>query len=544
MAVVIGTAGRLTRPKKGAQPRRGKSVECGPFIGLRDSLDPSISSDPKRAFVMENMYPLELDKESTFVGRPGFAVAGAQGGAANKRTGQCVGQFTTNAGTEYTFRIIGGQGIQTYNWSTDTWSTVVSVANLTTASVTLSETAHIGFVVFTNLVIFSDGVNVPFSWTGASGAGGVVSLTASPVLYGQPTTYYSKLAGIKNAERNVWVYSEENDSTIGYETAPYANTWQLTTTSRDAFTAIIGTNERLYYLRDYSSGAVSGAVTPEFQSDGTKEGLDETIGSLSPWAVVYRDHRVFFLDARARPHVIDSGRVIPCWEDIHETLGSIDLTKLSNAIACYDATTQLVLFGVTEIGQTNPSCIFVFNPVLTTPVAVWRGFTFQAMAVVKNGSGVPTLMHLSDDGYAYTHGLPDGTTWSDALVAGTNPIRHTVEGPHMAVSSRYEKKFVRADVILRADSNATSLYMSYNTPYGSSTPQSASVSGSGARYGTAIYGTDTYAYATVERHVPFGLNGQGRWIRPRLQHEVAGERFGVATISVEQIGAGDSAVAD
>jgi len=540
-----GTAGVLTRPKAYRAPVRGKIITFGPLLGLRDSLDPMVSSDPQRAFVIENMYPLELDKPSTFVGRPGFDQAGSQLGATNKRTGQLLYQFTTTSGTEYTVAIVGGQGIYTYNWATEAWTQVVSVANLTTASVTLSETARCYAVTFANKLVIHDGVNKPFSWDGTSGAGGLTSLTAASVWYGQPTVYYNKIVAIQNADRTVIEWSEENDPTTGYETAPYSNSWQLVQTATGALYRIEGTNDALYFFRATSSGKVTGAITADFQSDGTKEGVDESVGTLSPGGAVSRDGRVFFLSDRARPYSVVPGQVgaTPYWEDIHETLRAIDTTaaQLAEAITVYDPSTQLVLFGVTEVGQSDPSAVIAFNPVLNIPVSVWRGFTFHQLAVVKNGSGIPVLMHLSADGYAYDHGLPlVGTLWSDELNAGTNPIRHTVETVHLGASSRDEKRFTRADFLLRADGNATSIFVRHETPYGTSSTQSATLSGVGSRYDTAVYDTDLYAYDTVERHKPFGTNATGRWIRLRLQHEVAGEVFGFVSGSVESLPMGDA----
>lgn len=524
------------------QPRRVRKFQVGPLLGLRDSYDPFVSSDPQRAVVIENMYPIELDKPSAFVGRPGFDQAGAQLGATNKRTGQLVYQFTKQDGTEYTVAIVGGQGIYTYNWSTEAWSQVVTVANLTTASITLSETARCYAVTFADKMVITDGVNKPFTWDGTSGAGGLASLTNAPVIYGQPTVYYNKLFGIKNTERNVIVWSEENDPTIGYETAPYSNSWQLVQANVGALFVIVGTNEALYYFRANSIGAIRGAVTPEFSTDGTREGVSETVGTLSPAGVVYKESRLYFVDSRARPHVIQPGAgATPHWEDIHETLRSIDTTaaNLAEADCVYDPTTQLVLFGLTELGQSDPSGFIVFNPVLNIPVAVWRGWTFHRIGVVKNGSGVSVLMHLSTDGYAYDHGLPTGSLWTDELNAGNQAIRHAVETCHVGTDSRFEKRFIRADVLFRAESDVTSLSVNYQTPYGPSTAQTASYSGQGARWDLFNWDAEPWASDTVETHKPFGLAGVGRWMRLRLAHEVAGEKFGFEAATIEYTDAGD-----
>lgn len=531
----------LSRPIAKQPPPPPAVLRAGPFLGLRDSLDPMVSSDPQRAVVIENLYPLELNKPSTFVGRPGFTQAGAQGGAVGKLTGQLVYQFTKDDGTEFTCRIVGGQGIQTYNWATDTWTTVVTVANLATASITLSETAKCRAITFTNKMLVSDGINSAWTWDGTTGAGGLVSLTNAPVFYGKPTTYYAKAAGISATTRNVIDWSEEQDPTIGYEMPIYNDTWALIQSDPGQLFTLHGTNEALYYQRAHSTAAIYGAVTTEFKTDGTRAGVDESVGTVSPDGLAFKGSRGFFVDAKARPHIIQPGAGLKeCWQDIHETLAGIDLSLLGTAITLYDERTQLILFCLPEVGQSIPSCIIAFNPVLDLPVAVWRGFTFQDIAVVKNGSGTPTLMHLSNDGYAYAHGLPDGSVWSDGLHSGAVAIRHTIDSAHMGTDVVGEKAFMRSDVLIRADANASSISASYETPYGTSVSQMASVSGGSSRWDIAVFDTDVFSANTVERHVPFGLNGTGRWIRLRLTHEVLGEAFGVESMAAFYKPVGDT----
>lgn len=523
--------------------RRGQTpslYRAGPFIGMRDSLDPT-TADPGRAMLLQNVYPLELDKPSAFDGRPGFQQAGAIGGDTNKRTGQLVYQFTKLDGTEYTVRIVGGQGIQTFNWSTRAWSTVVTVANLTTASVTLSETARCYAVTFADLMVISDGVNTPFAWDGASGAGGLTKMTNCPVIYGQPTVYYSKLFAIKNAERSTIVWSEENAVNTGYEAGGYNNAWTLGQTEQEPLYAITGTNEALYYFRARSSGYVAGEVSDNFTTDGTHEGVSQTEGTVSPAAVVYHGNQIYFLDADARPQVVVPGAgVRPIWEDLRQSIALMDPAELVDAVGVYDPTTRLVLFAMAEDAQTIPSAILVYNPVLNVPVAVWNGFTLNTMGVVKNSSGTPVLMHLGSDGYAYDHGTADGTLWDDGLNSGTVAITHAVEGPHLGADDRQDKHFRRMDWLLRSSTGASGMSVSYRTPRANSTPMSASIGATGsALWGFFNWGVGTWSSATAERHLALSIHGQGRWIRPRIAHSVLTERFGVETVSVEAIPQGD-----
>lgn len=506
---------------------------------MRDSTNPEVSKDPRRAVLIENMVPTELDKPSAFVGIPGFAPLGAQGGASAKRTGQAVGQFTTEAGVEYTFRVIGGQGIQTLNWITSTWTTVVSVANLTTQSVTLSETARVYWLKFNNKILFSDGTNTPFTWDGQSGTAGIVKLTNCPALYGQPTMYYSKVVGIKAAERNVIVWSEEQDETIGYEQAAYNNVWALIQSSEGPLTQVIGTNEALYYIRDRSIASVSGAITKTFQTDGTRAGISETTGSFSPSGATYVNKRLFFLDTSARPHITQGPDVKPkeVWEDVAETLKSFSqaATDLAKAIAFFDERFKVACFALVEVGQTSPSAILVYNPVLDVPVAIWRGsFPIDAIAIVKNGSGTEVLMHLDNNGYSYLHGLPDqaNPVLNFHTSTTTSAIRHTIEGPHCGTSLFEEKTYSRVDMALRGDGDASQVGFQCITPYGTSAQQTTEVSGGGAHLDEFVLDTDVLADVTVQVHAAFGISRTARWVRPRISHEVLDEVFGFEALSI------------
>jgi len=128
----------------------------------------------------------------------------------------------------------------------------------------VSTSARIYSCVLADQIIFSDGVNTPFMWSGAA----FTVLANCPVLYGQPRIHYAKLFGIKAVKRNTIVWSEENDPTIGYEAGIYNNGWELVQTRAEGLHALFATNEALYYFRERTIGAIRGEVTPDFRSDG------------------------------------------------------------------------------------------------------------------------------------------------------------------------------------------------------------------------------------------------------------------------------------
>lgn len=527
-------------PRTRYKPPKQVTYDAGPFKGMRDSLDPA-SADPAKAFLLQNCYPLDSERNYAVVGRPGFQQAGSQLGGGS-RVGQLVFQFTKLAGTEITLSIVGGK-LYTFNWGTRVWTESVTAANFATASITLDANANVYGVTFTDCVVFSDGVNVPWKWDGTAGAAGLTKLTSCPVLYGQPVVYYAKLFGIKATERSTFVWSEENDATIGYEAGGYNNAWELGQTDQEPLNVLVPTNAALYYFRSRSVGVIQGAVNDDFQTSGVHDSVSSVAGSQSPGACVYYDGKIVFLDANFTPYVLTPGSgVTTLWGDLKETIGGLDRQYVTSATGIFDRSTFLILLGVVETGQSIPSALLVIDPDATTgpaePIAIWRGFTFQAMATVKNSSGQPLVMHLSNDGYAYDHGLPGGILWSDAFNAGTQAITHIVEPSAMGNDVEIEKLFTRLDMTFRTTSPLTNVGIAYETTrtLAASTPVTPpSLTGAFSLWDTAVWDTNSWSAVSVDQHLAVGLNAQGRWIKPIVRHSTAGEQFGLSTMRVTAV---------
>lgn len=473
------------------------------FRGMKDSADPQ-TADPTYARLIQNCYPLDGGLGARLIGRPGLAQIGAQIGAAGRVQG--IYQFTKISGTEYTIVIAGGK-FYTYNWTTNVFTEDAP------AAATISTTATCYFVTISDVVVISDGVNTPWTWDGTTD----VVLTACPVLYGQPTIYYAKMFGIKNTERSTVVWCEEADPTTGYEYAGYNNAWTLGQTDQDPLFALLGTNEALYYWRARSIGAIRGAVDADFINSGTREGVSQTVGTSSPDGIAIDGGNAWFMDTDNRPTglSIAGGRLnTSSWKDVRETLSSWDETKLSKSRACYDPQTNLVLVGAVADSSTECDRYVAVDADSGDIAGIWLGWTSTAMSTVKNAAGKPTILHGSVNGYVYQHGTPDGTLWNDALNAtdgGTAAIAHKVTGAHLGAHMYLAKRFVRWDVSVWAETDMA-LTLSYKTPRGAPASQSKTV--------------DLSSFP-VEYHVSIGLDGDGRWILPTIEHANASQRFGL-----------------
>jgi hypothetical protein len=479
------------------------------FKGMRDSEDPQVA-DPQYAKLLQNVYPIDSGMGARVVGRPGYAVLGAQLGTGATRRVQGFYQFTKLNGTEYTICIAGGK-FYVLTWGTSTWT------EDTPAAATISTTAQCYFVTIADKVVISDGVNTPWTWDGAADA----VLTNCPVLYGQPTIYYAKLFGIKNTERSTIVWCEEGDPTTGYEAGGYNNAWTLGQTDQDPLFGIRGSNEALYYWRERSIGSIRGAVDADFINSGTQEGVSTTVGTKSPDGIVVGPDDFYFMDADGKPRSlsIGGGRLDDrTWRYLRETIPDFDESKLDKSHAVYDPHKNLVLLGCVLDGSTECDRYVAVDVASGEIAGLWysttAGWTATAMGMVKNASKVPVILHGTDNGYVYLHGLPTGSTWNDAANAtdgGTAAISHAVTGSALGATMYVDRKFMRWDISLWCETDMA-LTLSYTTQRGTPTAQTKTV--------------DLSSFP-VEYHIAIGLNGNGRWIVPSISHSSGSERFGL-----------------
>lgn len=540
MPVRTGSTRQSLRRNYGARSKRVR-YPVGPFSSMQDSLDPT-TSQPNVARKLTNMYPIAPHDASRIVGRPGFAQLGAQLGSSGRRTPQLFYQFTKLDGTEYTVAIVGGH-FYTLNWSTSTWTEVVSGANFSSASITLSQTARCYAVTFADTMVVSDGVNLPWTWDGTSGASGLTSLTNAPVFFGKLTVHYGKLFGIKNAERSTFVWSEENTPNTGYEAGGYNNAWTLGQTDTNALFALQGANEGLYVLRARSSTIIYGEVTTNFSSTGTREAVSPTLGTTAPASVFHDGRFLMFMSADGEPCAIPPGsEPISFFEAFRETVDGLDPAAFDDVEGLLDPVLGTARFCCKEAGTEGRRTQLVLHQSEGSghphPIAVFTGIPIYRVGVVENGDGEPRMLHGDDSGYVYEHGTPNGATWDDAFNGDTVAISHSAKLPFVGTDSLdIEKHFDRIDLELyvRTGITAFSLNVLTHASYATPTvigPIEAGSDAAFALWDVAQWDDALWSAVSLNAHVAVGLDSFGPYLDVEITHAVAGEQFGLQSAVV------------
>jgi hypothetical protein len=439
------------------------------------------------------------------------------------------------AGVRTTTVICGGK-IYEFDWSTETFTEVVTAANLVTASVALSSTARVALVPFADGIVVSDGVNLPFWWDGSSGAAGIVDMTNAVISTIPPTVYYSKLF-LWNGGTLYW--SEEGTPNTGYGSGGYNNAWENPGGYADPVTSIAGTNEALYVFRSRVSLAITGAVTPDFATAGTRANLSTNVGTLSPWATHVTDRGVIIVDADAQPWLMRYGaQPVSLWHDCRQTVSTTPRSSLSHIQTVEDGATESIVLLYPDINGTHPSLGLCFAASDLQFVSVWSwNATVQRVGSVIDGNGVARWAHAGvDDGRLYVHGELSTGPWTDALQSATQYIAHDVIACTLGYDLDRELQLDQLEAALTGG-GITRVSVSYETPYGQTDPMAVDLTTSTAG---GSWDTDEWAESdddadgmewaepgSTDQRFRAGLFGAGRWVRPRISHDEVGERFGM-----------------
>lgn len=502
---------------------------------MHDANNPK-QADPTLCTDLLNVVP-DADVGDGLVGRPGFVLLNTTA-MASGADGQGVIQFTSKTGTNYTFLVSGGK-IYRQTWTSGTAATLTDV---TPVGVTIDASAtHVYSVNFADTIIISDGVNRPWKMTSllATPITGAYLTDVPGAFYGPPVVYYAKLFGIKAAERDTIIWSEENDPDTGYEAGVNDNVWTLAQTDVQPLTCLCPTNEALFYFRSRSIGRILGAVESDFVTSGVHDSISTTEGTVSPAAVVLIDRDIYFLNDRGDPHVIrQGGAVEDLSEGIRETLADAstsDIARLPSAFATYSHDLGMLLIAHPGVGAGNLRTMLALHLPTGNWFGQWR-LAGGATEICKAGpvvdfDGLQRVLLLDTAGFAYVLSFRRAATGNDALNVGGSSVEtaveHSITGPWMGYSDTVNQLFTRLDFTAR--------YLS-TTPFYGVSWQTTSANSAGSE--TVFLPTGVTADRDI--HAALGINAHGRAIRFTMSHSGTSSLFSLSHLRVTGAALSDS----
>lgn len=524
--------------QRGAPYPKPRGYASGPWSAVMDSPDPS-TGGPNLLRDAQNVYPEQADVGTAWMGRPGFTALSVsqQLGDAGRRAAQGFYEFVKLDGTRYRCAIVHGK-FYTYSYGTGLFTNIAVGGGCTIDP----DAQSVAMLTFANQLIISDGVNTPCAWDGTTWT----KLTAAPIFYGKPWVYYDFLFGIKVSERTTIVWSAVADPTIGYEAGGYNNAWTLGQSAQDPLTAGFGLNEVMVVFRARSATSIMGLPgDADFSSQATREGVSETLGTTSPFAVVAFETGVFFLDADARPQRYRKGYGVdlnpPAWTGCRVLSAQLPPAYLFTAVGCYDPQSNHIIFAVPNFGETIPSFCLTADAGNATYSGRWTGFPVNAIGVWTDASGEQLLVHGGPtDGYPYLHGSTQSGIYDDNFVAGAAAIDHILEITPVGYDAKVEKQWDRVDVSLRLNTDVSQVGVSIGTPGGTGSTTQMSFTGGLTEWdaAAAIWDTSVWSAPAAESHGVLGISEQGRWATTRFEHAVLGETIGIIEVAIESFALG------
>lgn len=321
----------------------------GMYAGLAD--------EPEDPSLYHYACNLILQPDGTFIQRPPLipfpsAVTGniVTFGSLRLRTGIIVDWVLTDTPTLYTISI-NVSGVVTI-------TSAVSSANFTTATISLSSNTYLPWTYYSDAtkdyIVFAG--TPPWAWDGTTGATSLTELTNAPNSAARPTTHAGKLFFIKSSDARTIAWSEEYAINTGYNAGGYSNSWTLAQTSAEPLVSILGTNEGLYIGRRSSIGLIRGAVSTDFVTSATQDGVRTSGGTASDLVIGGND--IWWVDEFSQPWVCPIGG----------QPSAIDLgTPAPDDPQAIDTARQIEPYGYGDISSAVLTNTFAWSPPVYLP---------------------------------------------------------------------------------------------------------------------------------------------------------------------------------
>lgn len=280
--------------------------------------------------------------------------------------------------------------------------------------------------------------------------------------------------------RTTITWSEPNQPNVGYQQTDYDNAWTLTQTSTEPLYALAATNDALYYFRQLSIGAVTGAPNINFQNTATHDVVSANVGCTAPATVQTFLNYVYFVDARGRPQRLPVGGVPePIWRQAQSYFEGSDRSRYVPfsywAVLEPNLNVYLLAYGFTAASLA----FFVFDAVTGIYMGQWSSETqsapgWEAGGIMRDANGVPQFVTVtpvnSGNHYLWKWARVGDAVWTD----NADAVTAIVTTGYLGYNARrgYTIPETRAVAALHGSGTAPALTVAYSTSQQNVTPAS------------------------------------------------------------------------
>ncbi|HKW09275.1 MAG TPA: hypothetical protein VJO33_02785 [Gemmatimonadaceae bacterium] len=423
-----------------SSPRQ--TLQAGTWKGVRDTVEP-YDDTPDLLVDATNLYIPDPPGGSAAFARPGFSLLHNRTPLIAGARGQMAYSHIAMDGTNYNFLAMGGRLFRVSNDQL----TFTDVTPAAPVAISSAITTRVKMVSLGDRLIVSDGVNRPWMATNL----GATPITGTNIDYDganvawacQDITIWSgalvvalkHVAGVSRQSDLSW--SEPGQPDVGWQQLNFDNNWTLEQTGSSPIYALCGTNVALYYWRQRSIGAISGAIGPDLATTSTHDAVSFNVGTRAPQSIQTFGNTIYFTDTLGRPWRFVLGNSPEAiWLNMRaevdaQSTGFPQVTSVVTTSA-FEPTLNLYLVAIWSPRpvETQP-CVqmYAFDARSGMYLGRWNikgpdGVYIEAMGVFLDAFGGARLIVLGSK----DPGGGSGYVWSfNALSTVTNRI--TTEGP-------------------------------------------------------------------------------------------------------------------
>lgn len=426
----------------------------------------------------------------------------------------CTGLYNAEFSTSTTFVGVFEENLRKMDDLDGTWDSVtVSGATITSGATNLCS-----FSMLNDILVFTNGNDVPIKWIGtgnAVGAGVPSGLTKSKFV----TTWENYMF-----YANVTVSSTVHPSRIYWSNIKDPDTWTATDwvevgkNDGQKITGIHPLGDRLVVFKDRSIYCIF--FTGDSDVPFTVSGTSSSVGCVSGYSIQKVDNGLIFLSNDGY-YYFDGQDSVKKSDRITTTLGTFEESRFQYVTSCYQRSKNRYWSPHATSGGTTHGEIVTYDT-FNDAFSLYDSMSISYICTLYTG-GEERVYFGDYTGFTYradsgTSDHPNGTATATAIEAYW-------KSKWFNMGNIMEEKGVPHIVFYhQIASTLLQLSYSYNFESAAQNTQTIYLGTSSATYGSALYGTDTYASSggLVKRR---DLTGRGKVMRLELSNLILNETF-------------------
>ena len=391
-----------------------------------------------------------------------------------------------------------------------TWDDITGSLTITAGNLT-------DFAVFRNNLLGTNNTNVPFLWTG-TGNGSTMTVPSGLTRAKDIEVFssYTFLANVtvSSVDFKSRLYWSELDSITSWDVADFNDVYR---DDGQTIVAIKTLADRLVIFKERSIHLAF--FTGDADAPFLFQKSNSSVGCIAQFSIQEVDNGLVFL-ATDGLYFFDGNNSFKISDRISTTIQGFNTLQFDEACSMYQHDKNRYWLALPSASVSTNDRVIAWDS-FNNALSIYDGMAPSAMTMVY-ASGTQERPYWGDySGFVYR----GDTTNNDNSLNVATSINAYAYTRWIDYDDLCDQKGIPHIYVYFAINNGTlTLAYSYDFEESDTYTQTFSMSTSGSLYGTAVYGTGTYA-ASGGRTVRRDLTGRGRVVRFKFANNVSSETF-------------------